>query len=93
MRISRFKYLLPAFLIVILATSLAGAAEGITLIDKDQLKAELTSPDVIVIDVRASHDWDSSEWKIQGAQRQSPPDTQEWMKNYPKDKTIVLYCA
>jgi rhodanese-related sulfurtransferase len=78
---------------VIFAASLAYGAEGITMIDKDQLKEELTKPDVIVIDVRAPHDWDSSEWKIQGARRQSPAEANKWMGEYPKDKTIVLYCA
>jgi len=93
MRLSNFKYLLFSLLIVVLAASFARGAEGITLIDKDQLKAELTAPGVIVIDVRATHDWDSSQWKIQGAQRQTPADTQEWMAKYPKDTTLVLYCA
>jgi rhodanese-related sulfurtransferase len=39
------------------------------------------------------HDWDSSQWKIQGAQRQVPAKVKEWMAQYPKDKVIVLYCA
>ena len=93
MRLSNFKSSLLACLIVILAASLVGGAEGITLIGKDQLKEELTKPDVIVIDVRAPHDWDSSQWKIQGARRESPAETVQWMTKYPKDKTIVLYCA
>jgi rhodanese-related sulfurtransferase len=78
---------------VFLAPSLAGGADGFTVISKDQLREELTKPDVIVIDVRATHDWDSSQWKIQGAQRELPAQTKEWMGKYPKDKTIVLYCA
>jgi len=57
------------------------------------LKAELSKPDVAVIDVRAQHDWDNAQWKIQGAQRQSAAETKDWMGKYPKDKTIVLYCA
>ncbi len=93
MSLSNFKYLFLASLIVIFAASLASGAEVITTINKDQLKQELNSKDVVVIDVRALHDWDSSQWKIQGAQRQSPAETQAWMSNYPKDKTIVLYCA
>jgi len=39
------------------------------------------------------HDWDSSQWKIQGAQRQLPMEVKEWIGKYPKDKKIVLYCA
>jgi rhodanese-related sulfurtransferase len=90
---SNFKLTLLVSLVAFLAASLAGGADGFTVIDKDQLKEELTKPDVIVIDVRATHDWDSSQWKIQGAQRQSPAEVKEWIDKYPKDKTIVLYCA
>ncbi len=93
MRLSNFKSSLLACLIVIFAASLVGAAEGITLISKDQLKEELAKPGIVVIDVRAPHDWDSAQWKIEGARRESPAETGQWMANYPKDKTIVLYCA
>jgi rhodanese-related sulfurtransferase len=93
MRRSNFRSYLLACLIVIFAASLVGGAEGITVISKDQLKEDLTKPDVIVIDVRTDHDWDSSQWKIQGAQRQSPNEDKAWMGKYSKDKKIVLYCA
>jgi rhodanese-related sulfurtransferase len=72
--------------------SFAGAGD-FTVINKDKLKGELTNPDVIVVDVRAAHDWDSSQWKIQGARREVPAQAVKWMAEYPKDKTIVFYCA
>jgi rhodanese-related sulfurtransferase len=93
MRRSSFRTSLLACLIVIFATSLVGGAEGITVINKDQLKEELAKPDVTVVDVRATHDWETSDWKIQGAQRQIPAEAQEWMAKYAKDQNIVLYCA
>jgi len=93
MKRSSFKLSLLVSLVVFLAASLASGADGFTVISKDQLKEELAKPDVMVIDVRATHDWDSSQWKIQGAQRQSPAEVKEWVGKYPKDKTIVLYCA
>ncbi len=93
MRRSCFKSSLLACLIVIFAASLVGGAQGITVISKDQLKEELAKPDVLVVDVRANHDWETSEWKIQGAQRQIPAEAQEWMAKYSKDQNIVLYCA
>jgi rhodanese-related sulfurtransferase len=93
MRHPRLASFLLACSLVIFATSLAGGAEGVSTINKDQLKEELGKPDVIVIDVRIPHDWDSTEWKIQGAQRELPDEAKEWMDKYPKDKTIVLYCA
>jgi rhodanese-related sulfurtransferase len=78
---------------VIFSASFVGGAEGITVIGADQLKEDLTKPDVIVVDVRTDHDWASSQWKIQGAQRQQPNEVKEWMGKYSKDKKIVLYCA
>lgn len=88
-----FKYSLLACLIAIFAASLACGAAGFSLISVDQLKQELTKPGIIVIDVRTGHDWASSQWKIQGAQRQDPAAVKKWMGKFPKDETIVLYCA
>ena len=89
---SKFTLWLLACLILMFTASFAGA-EGFTVISKDQLKGELTKPDVTVIDVRIEREWDSTQWKIQGAQRQSPDEAKEWMGKYSKDKNIVLYCA
>ena len=83
---------LLAFLIVAFTASFA-LAEGYTVITKDQLKEELSKPNVIVVDVRSPHDWDSSEMKIQGARREAPSEYAQWIAKYPKDQTIVLYCA
>ncbi len=88
----KFTLWLLACLILMFTASFAGA-DNITVMSKDQLKAELANPDVIVVDVRASHHWDSSQWKIQGARRAPPDQVAKWMAQYPKDKTLVLYCA
>ncbi|MGD0398740.1 MAG: rhodanese-related (seleno)protein [Syntrophobacteraceae bacterium] len=93
MRRPDLRSFLAACLIVILAASLVGGAEVITAITKDQLKGSLTKPRLVIIDVRTVHDWDASQWKIQGAQRQVASEVKEWMGQYPKDKVIVLYCA
>jgi len=58
----------------------------------EELKAKLEDPDVAIIDVRSAHDWDDSNTKIKGAIREEPSKLDSWVKNYPKDKTIVLYC-
>ena len=87
---SKFTLWLLACLILMFTASFAGA-DNVTIMSKDQLKAELANPDVIVVDVRVPRDWDSSQWKIQGARRESP--AQASMAGYPKDKTIVFYCA
>lgn len=90
---SNSKLLFLAFMIVVFAASFAGGTSGFTLVGKDHVKQELANPDVIVIDVRTPSSWDSSPWKVQGAKRESPAQVNEWIAKYPKDKTIVLYCA
>ena len=90
----RFNYkwlLLLAFFIVFPIASSNGAA-AITYISTAQLKDELAKPGVIVIDVRVEHEWNSSDWKIRGARRESPRDVSEWMSKYQKSDVIVLYC-
>jgi rhodanese-related sulfurtransferase len=89
---SKFTLWFLLFFIVMFCASIAGAA-GFTLVTKDQLKDELTKPDVTVIDVRIPGEWDSAQMKIQGARRESPAEVPQWVAKYPKDKTIVLYCA
>jgi rhodanese-related sulfurtransferase len=89
---SKFTLWLLACLILMFTASLSGAEE-LTLISKDQLRGELTKPEVMVVDVRAPHDWDSAQWKIQGARRLSPAEVGQSMAQYPKDKTIVFYCS
>jgi rhodanese-related sulfurtransferase len=60
---------------------------------KDELKALLGNPDLILLDVRARSDWKDSNSKIQGAIREEPGEIKSWSKKYSKEKTIVLYCA
>jgi rhodanese-related sulfurtransferase len=60
---------------------------------KDELKALLGNPDLVILDVRASSDWTASDLKIKGAVREEPHDIESWANKYSKDKTLVLYCA
>jgi len=60
---------------------------------KDELKGMLGSPDFVIVDVRYGKDWTDSDLKIKGAVREDPEAFQSWTNKYPKDKTIVLYCA
>jgi rhodanese-related sulfurtransferase len=58
----------------------------------DGLKAQLGNSDVIVIDVRTSHDWEASNTKIKGAVREDFQNIASWINKYPKEKTLVFYC-
>ena len=71
----------------------AWSADDVKRMDKEQLKKVLNSDGTYVLDVRSGRDWSSSEFKIQGAQRASGRDFEQWRATYPKDKTLVLYCA
>jgi hypothetical protein len=60
---------------------------------KDELKALLGNPDLVILDLRLGRDWKDSDLKIKGAVREEPNDIESWAKKYSKDKTLVLYCA
>jgi len=62
-------------------------------VDPETLKSWLTDPQIIILDVRAPSDWQSSGHKIKGAVRQDPNAVKTWAASLPKDKKIVLYCA
>ena len=79
-------------LLIVLACGAARAGDAHTM-TKEQLLPMLGKPDVIIIDVRTNYDWDKSKEKIKGAVREEGTKFNSWMKKYPKDKTIVLYCA
>ena len=58
---------------------------------KEELKALLGQPDLIIIDVRTGSDWTASDLKIMGSVREDPYAIAPWTNKYPKDKTLVLY--
>jgi hypothetical protein len=68
------------------------AAAGVPRMLAEELNGMLGTPDVIVIDVRRGREWDGSDSKIKGAVRETG-FVKKWAGKYPKDKTIVLYCA
>ena len=60
---------------------------------KEELKAMLGNPDLFIMDVRFGKDWTESDLKIKGAVREDPEAFDSWANKYPKDKTLVFYCA
>jgi len=60
---------------------------------KEELKGMLGDPDLLIIDVRYGKDWTESDLKIRGAIREDPKAFDSWASKYPKDKTLVFYCA
>lgn len=67
------------------------SASELSMISKDQLRLMLDNPKVVIIDVRGTEDWQSSNVKIKGAIRKAPQNYESWVRELPKDKTLVLY--
>ena len=87
-------------LALVLLTALPGLlltaelfAAKVPKMSKEELKSFLGNPDVLVIDVRTGADWAASEFKIKGALREDASKVSNWIDKYPRDKTIVFYCA
>lgn len=76
-----------------LFTVQAIAASDVPRMTKEELKEMLDNSNLIILDMRAGKDWKSSEFLIKGAVRENPNDFDSWAMKYPKDKTLVLYCA
>ena len=69
------------------------AAKEVPRISKEEVKAKLNAADVVILDVRAGKDWKKSDSMIKGAIREDPREIKQWAKKYPKEKTLILYCA
>ena len=75
------------------STSPSHEAVGPERITIDELKAKLAKKEpVIIIDVRGA-DYDASATKIKGAIRIAPAELEARLKDLPRDKEIVTYCA
>ncbi len=91
-----FKNITSLFILpfLILLTDISkSVAVDVPTITKEELKAQLDNSDVMILDVRTGTDWKSSEFKIKGALRADPNEFDSWSTTYPKDKTLILYCA
>jgi len=71
----------------------SSAAQDVKRMTIEELKGMLGNPDLVIIDVRRDGDWKSSKVKIKGAVREDQDKVDAWMSKYPKDKTLVFYCA
>jgi hypothetical protein len=77
--------------VFVASSSLTVSASGISIISINQLNLILGNPEIAIIDVRASKDWQSSNVKIKGAVRGSPKNFESWANDFSKDKALILY--
>lgn len=87
------KRLILLLSFLVFSTALPALAGDVPTISKDELKTQLNSKNLVILDVRSGRDWSSSEFKITGAIRAPGSEIAEWSKNYTHDQTLVLYCA
>ena len=80
-------------IVTVSISALTAMAADVPKMTKEDLKAQLGKPDVIIIDVRIGKDWKASELKIKGAIREDPQKVDSWAQKYTKDKNLVFYCA
>ena len=74
-------------------TASVAIGQEIERISPEKVKARLGRPDLLIVDVRRSVDWERSNFKIKGAVREDPARVDKWISRYPRNKTIVFYCA
>jgi rhodanese-related sulfurtransferase len=87
------KKLILLLSFLLLSAGLPAIASDVPTMSKEELKAQLNSSTLAILDVRSGRDWSSSEFKITGAVRVLGSEIAKWSKDYKKDQTIVLYCA
>jgi hypothetical protein len=85
--------MVPLAMLGILFITTAAVSDDVPRMTKEELKGRLGDPNVIILDVRTEKDWKDSDLRIKGAIREDPNEVNAWLGNYPKDKTMVLYCA
>lgn len=79
------------FFVCVTFYTLTAYAAGLSLISINQLKLILDNPEIVIIDVRSSEDWQSSDVKIKGAVRGAPKNFESWAYDFSKDKALILY--
>ena len=92
--LSRSFWILAMSLVMVSFMTLSIMAEArINLMSTTELKARMSDPETVVVDVRTQGDWKVSDRKIKGAVRMAVHDTNDLLKQYSKTKTLIFYCA
>ncbi len=70
---------------------IAVSADDLSFITVSQLLKNLGNPNLVIVDVRETNGWQSSNYKIKGAVRRIPEEFESWSYELPQDKRLVLY--
>ena len=92
-RVARFRLLNLAVPVLLACAFLPGASRAAEAprMTAAELKAALGNAELAVVDVRV--DASVAETRIPGAAIEDPGNVEAWAPNYPKGKTLVLYCS
>ena len=92
MKLKHFVLTLTLLSLALLWISSVAAAD-IARMTKEELKAMMDNPKVVIVDVRTNPEWNTGKVKIKGAVREDPTKVQSWIEKYSSDKTFVFYCS
>ena len=90
-KFSTIKSIVLSLVLVGLTIISVFAAENVPRIGKEILKELLGNPNVIILDVRNSENFQESKFKIKGAIRRRPKFFDAWANGFPRDKVLFLY--
>jgi rhodanese-related sulfurtransferase len=82
-----------AVLTLFLVMACASLTSDTLRMNREDVKALMGKPGVVIIDVRMGGSYSSSPWKIKDAVREDPIDVKSWAHKYSKNDTILLYCS
>jgi predicted sulfurtransferase len=93
----RKPILISALVALLLLVALAGysamptTVEQVPRLTKEAVKGMLGKPDVVIVDIRYIKQYEQSDSRLPGAVFVQPENFDEFAKNYPKQRTYVLY--
>jgi hypothetical protein len=71
--------------------TIPASASEVSMLSDVQLNGILDNPEIVIVDVRESKGWRSSNIKIKGAVRKIPKRFESWAHDFSTDKTLILY--
>ncbi len=78
---------------VVTAAASSPSTDDAPRITKEEVKALIGDPGVVILDARTDWSWSGSDRKIKGAMRVEPNDVASWAGSIPKGKMVVVYCS
>lgn len=87
------KRILIIITAVLLLNAFPAAGTDVPIMSKENLKEQLGSSKIMILDARSESHWEDSIFKIPGAVRTPVDQIDVWAGSLPKDKIMVVYCA